>query len=89
MKYKKCGGKKKLVLFLYFFVLFDLCVFWEIGPFPDSSPTVLHLLLAFERLIDGRLVFCETGFVIFSSLPMSVLVKVSYDYDVHILNIFA
>jgi len=54
MKYKKCWGKKKLVLFLYLAAL--NCV---------SRFFILHLLLQFEFLIDGYLVFCETPFVIF------------------------
>lgn len=69
------GKKKNLVLFLYLSLNYVSRFF------------ILHLLLQFEFLIDGKLVFCETPFVIFSSLSMSVLVKVSYDYDTHIFNI--
>lgn len=85
MKYKKCWGKKTGVVSL--FSCLELCVFLEIGLFPDSSPSILPLLLLFEWLMDGTLVFCKTGFVIFSSLSKSVLVKVFSDYDAHILNI--
>lgn len=83
MKYKKCWEKNKPGV-VSLFLCFELCVF---GNWTVSRFSILHLLLPFEWLIDGRLVFCETGFVIFSSLSMSVLVKVSYDCDAHILNI--